>query len=213
MTPLSLLFLSFFLSSQQRVLISYGQIACSQLCSGEEGTAITHIILYLSPDTLCHCPLSWKSIPGSVSMRGKVSSMKKIYLRITSDVIIIPEEVFPRPKFLRASVIHGYNRGSKELGIPTANLSMEELGDKGDIPPGIYFGFARLNSRVYEAVVSVGWNPFYKNTLKTIEAHLLSKLDDFYGESLEVLLCGFLREEQNFNSLGSHFLPLISTLN
>lgn len=82
---------------------------------------------------------------------------------------------------------------------------MDELAaDKVDIAPGIYFGFARLNSVTYQTVISVGWNPFYKNTVKTIEAHLLATMDDFYGEHLEVLMCGFLREELNFSGLGRH---------
>ena len=110
--------------------------------------------------------------------------------------------MFDKPKLLSATVVHGFKRGSKELGIPTANLCMDELGPAGDIPPGIYFGLARLRGVVYKAVVSVGWNPFYKNTVKTIEAHLLSPLEDFYSDRLDVLLLGFLRDEQNFSSLG-----------
>ena len=102
-------------------------------------------------------------------------------------------------------MVHGFKRGSKELGIPTANLNMDELGaDKADMAPGIYFGFARLNGATHEAVVSVGWNPFYKNTVKTIEAHLLASMEDFYGEHLQVLMCGFLRNEQNFEGLGMY---------
>lgn len=114
------------------------------------------------------------------------------------------ECTFEKPRLLAASVVHGFKRGSKDLGIPTANLNMDELtADKVDIAPGIYFGFAKLHGMNYEAVVSVGWNPFYKNTVKTIEAHLLATMDDFYGEHLELLMCGFLRDEQNFDGLGS----------
>jgi FAD synthase len=107
------------------------------------------------------------------------------------------------PIMLGANVVHGFKRGSKELGIPTANLDMEELGGRGDsLDTGIYFGWAKLSDQYYQSVVSVGWNPFYKNEKKTIEAHLLENLDDFYGERLEVALCGFLRQEANFASLG-----------
>jgi len=61
----------------------------------------------------------------------------------------------------------------KELGIPTANLDMDELGSKGDLKTGIYFGWVMLRGNIYETVISIGWNPFYKNEKKTIEAHLL----------------------------------------
>ena len=133
---------------------------------------------------------------------------------------------FDEPKFLSAEVVHGFKRGSKELGVPTANLSMEDLGCKGsDLPTGktfridkylrsylkrfqlfdclgIYFGWCLLKQEVHKTVVSVGWNPFYQNTTKTVEAHLLSSLEDFYGERIDVVLCGYLRNEANFKSLG-----------
>ena len=112
------------------------------------------------------------------------------------------QRIFNEPILLQAKVISGFQRGSKELGIPTANMNMEELGEKGsDLNTGIYFGWAKLNEVVYKTVVSVGWNPFYENKHKTIEAHLLHELDDFYNENLQVLLCGYLRDETNFNGV------------
>jgi hypothetical protein len=81
---------------------------------------------------------------------------------------------------------------------------MEELGHRGhSLSTGIYFGYARLGGNIYETVVSVGWNPYYKNERKTIEAHLLARMEDFYGEKLDVLLLGYLRDEMNFESLGA----------
>ncbi len=113
------------------------------------------------------------------------------------------EREFSEPVILDAHIVHGFQRGSKELGIPTANLSMEDLGKEGDgLETGIYYGVATLNGLDYEAVVSVGWNPFYKNTKKTIEAHLLANLDDFYGSRMSLKLLGYLRPEQDFNGLG-----------
>lgn len=112
------------------------------------------------------------------------------------------ELIYKEPITLKAKVITGFQRGSKELGIPTANLNMEELGDIGsNLNTGIYFGWAKLNDNIYKTVVSVGWNPFYENKHKTIEAHLLHELDDFYDENLIVLLCGYLRDETNFNGV------------
>lgn len=112
------------------------------------------------------------------------------------------ETVFPSPILLRANVVHGFKRGSKELGIPTANLSMDDLGQTGqDLKTGIYFGWCMLHSKPFCTVVSVGWNPFYKNEKKTVEAHLIAQLDDFYDEKISVLLFGYLRDEANFGSL------------
>jgi hypothetical protein len=46
-----------------------------------------------------------------------------------------------------------------------------------DLKTGVYYGWCKLREEVYQTVVSVGWNPFYKNTLKTVEAHLLHELE------------------------------------
>lgn len=44
------------------------------------------------------------------------------------------------------------------------------------------------------------------------EPHLLEKFeDDFYDEKLHVLLCGFIRNELNFNSLGENPAPSVFT--
>jgi riboflavin kinase len=118
------------------------------------------------------------------------------------------ERKFESPVVLTAKVVHGFNRGSKELGIPTANLDMEQLGRKGvDLETGIYYGWATLRGSRYQAVVSIGWNPYFKNEKKTVEAHLLSQLDDFYGEELTIDLTGYLRQEANFNGLGTLIPP------
>jgi riboflavin kinase len=61
---------------------------------------------------------------------------------------------------------------------------------------------ANLDNVEYNSVVSVGWNPFYKNEKKTVEAHLMSRLPDFYHKTLQVTVLGYLRPETNFKSLG-----------
>ena len=115
------------------------------------------------------------------------------------------------PSLLTATIVHGFKRGSKELGIPTANLDMDELGEEFQtFKLGIYYGWAKMNNGdIHRCVVSVGWNPYYKNEKITIEAHLLTNLEDFYGEKLSVLICGYLRDECNFTSLED----LISCIN
>lgn len=108
------------------------------------------------------------------------------------------------PVLLGGEVVHGFGRGSKVLGIPTANLSSEALGSKvDDVPAGVYFGWANVaDGPVYKAVLSVGWNPYFKNTHKTVEPHLLHEFSkDFYGSNLQLLICGVLRPEFDFKSL------------
>ena len=106
---------------------------------------------------------------------------------------------------LKGPVIHGFGRGSKELGIPTANLNADDFeSELSTISSGVYYGFASVgnSSNVYKTVLSIGWNPFYNNTKKTIEPYLIHKFhEDFYGQELRLVIVGYLRPEKNYTSL------------
>jgi len=108
------------------------------------------------------------------------------------------------PLFIRGTVVKGFGRGSKELGCPTANFS-EAVVDKlpKDLPNGIYFGLAQVDGgAVHKMVLSMGWNPFYGNTKKSFETHIIHQFDDdFYDSELIVVMLGYLRPEKNFDSL------------
>jgi len=65
---------------------------------------------------------------------------------------------------VRGTVVHGFGRGSKTLGFPTANIhSPNAKVFANTYPTGIYAGWARVmlgpDSLVYPAAISVGWNP------------------------------------------------------
>lgn len=103
------------------------------------------------------------------------------------------------PYLTNGTVIHGYKRGSKELGFPTANLDIEipKLED------GVYYGYSILNNEPKEKMVmSIGTNPQYGNNHRSYEVHILKKYDeDFYGEELEIIIMGKIREMTKFDNL------------
>jgi len=124
---------------------------------------------------------------------------------------------------LRGTVSTGYGRGSKKIGVPTANLKASELAAKGTVemladkgsgaassgtlealPRGVYVAWARLRGTVHPAVVNVGLSPTFEeaeNPEPIAEAHLLDPIDaDFYGEELSLLLLGYVRPERKFPS-------------
>ena len=78
-----------------------------------------------------------------------------------------PDELeLPYPVLLKGDVCKGFGRGSKELGIPTANLPSEVAESAGKaLDTGIYYGFASVGNglEVWPMVMSFGWNPYYKN--------------------------------------------------
>jgi hypothetical protein len=56
--------------------------------------------------------------------------------------------------------------------------------------------------RVYPMVMSIGFNPFYKNTIRSAEVHVMKGFEkDFYGSEMRIAIVGFIRPEYNYESL------------
>jgi len=124
-----------------------------------------------------------------------------------------PED--PYPIQLGGTVQHGFGRGSKDLGCPTANLPDESITHAASIAkPGVYYGYAQVYSLndqlsdlpaedlvVLPMVMSLGWNPFYKNQRMTAEIHIMHEfISDFYGCKLKALVLGYIRPELDYIS-------------
>eukprot|EP00944_MAST-04C_sp_MAST-4C-sp1_P010223 g10223.t1 len=136
--------------------------------------------------------------------------------------------VLAKPLKFSGVVTKGFQRGSKLLGVPTANIPIDNPDDKQqkvdveELGTGIYFGWAKLfKSKAaaknlpgddgeeddfvnipYKTVVSIGWNPYFKNKEKTIEPYIMHDfVEDFYGYYLQILLCGYLRPELDFTTM------------
>ncbi|BFZ26125.1 hypothetical protein BsWGS_29164 [Bradybaena similaris] len=109
------------------------------------------------------------------------------------------------PYFAEGTVVSGFGRGSKQLGIPTANFPDDVIQNlPADFECGVYYGWAKVNGdeNVYKMVLCVGWNPYYHNTVKTMETHIIHKFDhDFYGAHLKTIVLGYIRPMCNFESL------------
>ncbi|KAH6618068.1 riboflavin kinase [Chaetomium sp. MPI-SDFR-AT-0129] len=143
----------------------------------------------------------------------------------------------PYPLHMSGRVISGFGRGSKELGIPTANLPVDDTQTPwiSSTPSGVYFGWASIRLppshpdsppppppppsqneatptpttllptngfTVYPMVMSIGYNPFYKNTVRSAEVHVLHKFHaDFYGAEMRLLIAGYVRKELDYSGL------------
>lgn len=54
---------------------------------------------------------------------------------------------------------------------------------------------------VYPMAMSIGWNPFYKNTVRSVEVHIMHDFPrDFYGSHLNLVVLGFIRPEYDYVS-------------
>ncbi|XP_052097618.1 riboflavin kinase-like [Mytilus californianus] len=108
------------------------------------------------------------------------------------------------PHFAEGKVVKGFGRGSKELGIPTANFPENVVENlPKDLPGGVYYGWANVdNGEVLKMVLSIGWNPYYHNTKKSMETHVIHTFkEDFYGSTLKVIMLGYIRPMRDFSSL------------
>jgi len=109
------------------------------------------------------------------------------------------------PHYAEGTIVKGFGRGSTELGFPTANFPEDVIdGLPEQLIGGIYWGFAQVqNGPVYGMVMSIGWNPFYNNTKRAMETHILHEFEpfDLYGQHLRVVIADFLRPESDFVSL------------
>ncbi|KAJ2797034.1 riboflavin kinase [Coemansia guatemalensis] len=119
--------------------------------------------------------------------------------------IVGPETVTsPYPIFIEGAVVTGFGRGGKQLGIPTANLPAPAVEQAlSDIPIGVYYGWAQVeNDEVRPMVMSLGWNPYFKNEKRSGEVHIIHNFkDDFYGKNLKVAVLAYIRPEKDYDSL------------
>lgn len=54
---------------------------------------------------------------------------------------------------------------------------------------------------MYPTVLSIGYNPYYKNEQRSIEIHILHNFsEDFYGATLSLIVLGFIRPEYDYVS-------------
>lgn len=117
-------------------------------------------------------------------------------------------EWLQKPITVRGIVQHGFGRGSRDLGTPTANLPGSLLDDVHDAErDGVYLGFGRVpkyGRRVVKMVANIGRNITYGDVIdRVLEAYLMADIFDpeFYGEEMRLCIIGFMRPELKFNSL------------
>jgi len=57
------------------------------------------------------------------------------------------------------------------------------------------------DGKVWPMVMSVGWNPYFKNEKITAEVHIIHPFKhDFYGHPMSVLVLGYIRPELDYVS-------------
>lgn len=102
---------------------------------------------------------------------------------------------------IEGTVIGGEQRG-RELGFPTANMSIEGLH-----PPkfGVYAVLVDVldgpHQGSYQGAASIGVRPMFKGEVPNIETFLFDFSGDLYGATLSIGLVEYLRPEMTFDNL------------
>ena len=133
-----------------------------------------------------------------------IKAEREVADRISSTKIrelIMAGEVEPARKMLgrhyqiRGLVVKGRDRGGKLLGIPTANINLQdELCPK----TGIYAVTVEYNQQLYKGVANIGYSPTFDDHQFTVEVHLLNFSENFYGQKIRVNFIQRIRNEKKF---------------
>lgn len=104
-----------------------------------------------------------------------------------------------RPWAIEGEVAHGDKRG-RTIGFPTANIA---LGEYLRPKAGVYAVRARLpgQDKAVGGVANIGRRPTVDGTEERLEVFFLDFSGDLYGQTIEVELIGFIREERRFDGL------------
>ncbi|MEV8209760.1 bifunctional riboflavin kinase/FAD synthetase, partial [Streptomyces sp. NPDC079189] len=108
-------------------------------------------------------------------------------------------EILGRPHRVEGIVVRGAQRG-REMGFPTANV--ETLPHTAIPADGVYAGWLNANGETMPAAISVGTNPQFDGTERTVEAYAIDRVGlDLYGLHVSVDFLAYVRGMAKFDSL------------
>jgi riboflavin kinase/FMN adenylyltransferase len=136
-----------------------------------------------------------------------IKAARNVSDRISSTKIrelVMAGEVEPARKMLgrhyqiRGLVVKGRDRGAKLLGVPTANIKLQdELCPK----TGIYAVTVDYNNRLYKSVANIGYSPTFDDNEFSVEVHLLDFAENIYGEKIRINFIQRIRNEKKFANI------------
>ncbi|MET7861570.1 bifunctional riboflavin kinase/FAD synthetase [Streptomyces sp. NPDC005318] len=108
-------------------------------------------------------------------------------------------EILGRPHRVEGIVVRGAQRG-RDLGFPTANV--ETLPHTAIPADGVYAGWLNASGEAMPAAISIGTNPQFDGTERTVEAYAIDRVGlDLYGLHVSVDFLAYVRGMQKFDSI------------
>ena len=133
-------------------------------------------------------------------IEGETISSTKIRNALLNGDVVKANKMLGRLYSFKGKIVKGDDRG-KELGFPTANLSIKNE-DKLIPAEGIYASECIIDGEKYYGLLSLGSRPtFYTDGEIIPEFYIFDFNKNIYGKSLEVCLVEKIRDEEKFNSV------------
>jgi len=134
----------------------------------------------------------------AIQVQSKPLSSSMIRMALENNNPVLANEILGYTYAATGIVVEGKKRG-KELGYPTANIHIPE---KFKLLPGdgIYVVEVIHNGITYKGMASLGQNPTFGDTGKTLEINIFNFDKQIYGEKITVKFLLFLRKEVKFAS-------------
>ena len=140
------------------------------------------------------------TVPPVADEAGQAISSTRIREALRAGDCETATRLLTRPFAIEGVVEHGDKRG-RTIGYPTANLSLANY-----LRPrfGIYAVRGRLpDGRVLDGAANLGIRPTFEPPKELLEAYFFDFEGDLYGQTIEVELVSFIRDEARFDDLGA----------
>ena len=94
-------------------------------------------------------------------------------------------------------IVKGFQRG-RLLGFPTANFDNIDQIIPAD---GVYAGRCAVDGVTYTCGISIGTMPTFEGNKRQVEAHLIGFDGDLYGQTLDLEITHFVRDQVKFSGV------------
>jgi len=136
-------------------------------------------------------------IKSARALAERISSTK-IRELVTDGRMEQAEKMLGRNYQIRGKVVTGRDRGGKLLGIPTANINLnDELCPK----TGIYAVTVECEGAQHQGVANIGYSPTFEDHVFTVEVHILDFSDNLYGANIRINFIKRIRDEKKFSNI------------
>lgn len=141
--------------------------------------------------------LRFVAVPNEDDAGERVSSTR-VRAAIAAADLVTADRLLGASYNVRGRVVLGHGRGH-DLGFPTANIAVP--AEKLLPPDGVYAATGRHDGRDYRGLVSIGSNPTFDGSQRTVEVWLRDFTGSLYGEELAVRDLRFVRAQRRFSGV------------